>query len=194
MKGSPSYQQFSDEQLMVHIARKDGRAFEELYQRYHKRLLYYFYRMLGQSTEKSQDFLQDLFMKVIEKPHLFDAGRKFSTWCFSIAHNMCKNEYRRQQVRQVVDRESDPDHQTQATPDAAARTDINRFTAELYHELEQLDEEKKTAFLLRHREGFSIREISEVLECSEGTVKSRIFYTNKKLAERLRPYRSLQYQ
>ncbi len=93
------YSRISDEHLMISVHHGDVYAFNELYNRYSKRLLYYFYRMLGSSQEKSRDFLQDIFIKIIERPELFDTTRKFSTWIFSVAHNMCKNEYRRMAVR-----------------------------------------------------------------------------------------------
>ncbi len=60
---------------MGFITRGDKGALNELYSRYSKPMMYYFYRMLGQSKEKSRDFLQDLFLKIIEKPELFDPKR-----------------------------------------------------------------------------------------------------------------------
>jgi RNA polymerase sigma-70 factor (ECF subfamily) len=54
---------------------------------------------------------------------------------------------------------------------------------EVFKELESFDESHKTAFLMKYREGFNIDEISEVLELPKGTVKSRLFYTRKKLQE-----------
>ena len=57
------YDTLTDEKLMAHIQRGDTAAFDELYTRYSKRLLYYFHRMLGGDGEKAQDFLQDLFLK-----------------------------------------------------------------------------------------------------------------------------------
>ena len=89
------------------IAEHDERAFDELYRRYSDRMLRYFWRMLNQDEEKSQDFLQDLMMKVVEKAHLFNADRRFSTWIYSVASNMCKNEYRSREVRKVMTRVDD---------------------------------------------------------------------------------------
>ena len=73
-----NYQQLADEKLIVAITNGDSSAFNELYKRYNERLLYYFYRMLWNDKEMAQDFLQDLFIKIIDKPHLFDVERKFS--------------------------------------------------------------------------------------------------------------------
>jgi RNA polymerase sigma-70 factor (ECF subfamily) len=147
--------------------------------------------MLGSSNEKAQDFLQELFMKVIDKVNTFDQSRKFSTWVFCIAHNMCKNEYRRLELRKETEIEitvetfldDEPDFDTQ-------NIDIGDFTRDLYSELENFDEIHRTVFLLHYREGFSLKEISQIIEISEGTVKSRLFYTRKLLAERLIKYQN----
>jgi hypothetical protein len=92
----------SDEKLMGLLGRGDIAAFDELYDRYGGRLLRYFHRMLGRDEEKAQDFLQDIFLRIVERPELFSLDRRFSTWIFSVAHNMCKNEYRRAMVRQSI--------------------------------------------------------------------------------------------
>jgi RNA polymerase sigma-70 factor (ECF subfamily) len=62
------------------------------------------------------------------------------------------------------------------------------FAKDLFTELENFDETHKTVFLLHYREGFSIKDISQTLEISEGTIKSRLFYTRKRLSERLNKY------
>lgn len=177
----------SDEQLMQLLVQGRDAALTELYGRYSKAMLYYFFRMLGHDKEKAQDFLQDLFLKLIEKPALFDPKRKFSTWLYTVAHNMCKNEYRKREVRKVMQSGSEVDADNGQRPDNDLHEKM--FTEALYKELDTLDEDRKTAFLLKYREGFSIEEISKVIECKPGTVKSRLFYTNKHLAERLSAFR-----
>lgn len=90
----------SDELLMANVQNDDSNSFEALYNRYSRRLLIYFYRMLG-SEEKARDFMQDIFLKLIDRSQAFDTSRTFSNWIFSIAANMCKNEYRSQEVRRM---------------------------------------------------------------------------------------------
>lgn len=181
--GKGKYCSMSDEQLMTALHQGDTSAFNELYQRYSKRLLYYFYRMLGNSDEKAKDFMQDVFIKIIERPELFDPSRRFSTWVFSVAHNMCKNEYRRMSIRNNISYEEDicscPSVNEEELKDS-------RLTADLvFNIIESLGEAEKTAFLLYYREDFSLQEIGKVLSLPEGTVKSRLFYTRKKLLKRL---------
>ncbi len=186
-----NYTSRSDEELMGLVGRGEIPAFDELYGRYSKRLLYYFHKMLGQDQERAQDFLHDLFLKVVERPELFSLDRKFSTWVFSIAHNMCKNEYRRLQSRRTVDLEIDElPIDAESVLESIHREDFLRM---LTLELDTLDEEQRTTFLLRYREGLSLREISEIVGCPEGTVKSRLYYTVRKLGQRLQrfnPHRS----
>ena len=191
----PQYSKFSDEYLVQLLVNGDVSAFNQLYTRYNQRLLYYFYRMLGNSNEKAQDFLQDIFLKLMNKSASFDPSRKFTTWIFSIAHNMCKNEYRRMDTRKVLVLESISDGAWEEADPVFDESDIDpeEFSRQLFEELQSFDEIHKTAFLLRYREELSLKEIGQILEISEGTIKSRLFYTRKRLSERLERYRKASY-
>lgn len=175
---------------MKRIGKGNIPAFDELYNRYSKRLLYYFYRMLSGDEEKAQDFLQDLFLKLVEKAALFDPVKNFSSWIFTIAFNMCKNEYRNRKVRNIFDKNYDPDSFTAHTANdpfiAEKKLDQEFFKNAILLELDKLDEKQRSTFLLKYQENFTIKEISNILGCSEGTTKSRLFYTTKKLADRLK--------
>jgi RNA polymerase sigma-70 factor (ECF subfamily) len=186
------YKELSDEKLMECIQRRDTSAFDEFYRRYSHRLLCYFYRELGGDEQKAQDFLQEIFLKIVEKPELFDTKRRFSSWIFTVAYNLCKNEYRRLQVRQVVDGSVDTDaiaHDDDAEyHQLEKKVDERTFERALSAELERLGDGHRSAFLLRYQQNMSIREIGEILGCSEGTVKSRLFYTTQKLASKLKAF------
>jgi len=182
---------------MVHIQRGDTSAFSELYNRYSQRLLHFFYRLLGRNEQQAQDFLQDTFLKILEKSHLFHPDRKFSTWVFTIAMNLCKNEYRRLQVRKLVDEHPGIDEIRPLNLDESNQLIEMEVDCKLFHdaltaELEKLHPDKRSVFLLRFQQEFSIKEIGDILGCSEGTVKSRIFYTIQKLAQKLKAYNMYQ--
>ena len=155
-------------------------------------MLLYFFRELGGDEQKAQDFLQDVFLKMVEKPALFDTERRFSTWIFTVAYNMCKNEYRRLEVREVFQDNVSADAASQGCQGEhhpmEQQIDQRRFEKALLAELDKFDNGHRSAFLLRHQQNLSIREIGEVLGCSEGTVKSRLFYTTRKLATRLKAF------
>lgn len=183
------YQELSDEQLMEGVTRKEAAAFEALYERYHRRLLIFFCRMLRQDEAKAQDFLQDIFTKVVDKPHTFNGRSKFSTWMFAVAHNMVKNEYRRLRVREVMGIEQDLDVYPDPESEMVEKSfDAREFQKLVLQKLNKLDLQKRSTFLLRFQENFSITEISKIMACPEGTVKSRLFYTTKYLAEQLQAY------
>lgn len=181
------HERMSDERLMELVARGDERAFGAIYDRYQHRLLNYFHRMLWHDRERARDMLQDLFAKLARKPDSYDASRPFCTWVFSVANNMCKNAYRHHQVvraaashiRQEPDRVEALD---------GIGVDHEHFRDRLSEELERIDPDHKATFVMRYHEDMAIKEIAAAFGCSEGTVKSRLFYTLKKLAERMKEF------
>jgi RNA polymerase sigma-70 factor (ECF subfamily) len=177
------HKHLTDEELLITISNGDNDAFNDLYLRYKDRLLYFFYRMLSQDKEIAKDFTQEIFIKIINKPHLYNPKMKFSTWIFSIANNMCKNEYRRQDIRKNTIACDNPDSFNNEELDNENHEPVIKL---IFKYLADFDESQKSSFLLKYREGFSIDEISEILELPVGTVKSRLFYTRKKLQENIK--------
>ncbi|MBK8290912.1 MAG: sigma-70 family RNA polymerase sigma factor [Flammeovirgaceae bacterium] len=177
--------QVSDEELMRKVQSGNEAALTEIYQRYSVALLRYFTRMLWQDAELAQDFLQDLFLKVLDNPSRFDSSRNFSTWIFSCAHNMCKNEYRNRTNRESavipIERQNHTDlHKLIDERDFKDRLDLL---------LETLDEESKTLFLLRYEQELELTKISAILAIPIGTIKSRLFYLRKGLSQELNEYK-----
>lgn len=184
------YATYEDEDLMRFFIKGDRKAFEQIYDRYEHFMINFFYRKLWSDREKAEDFMHDLFAKIIDKPTAYDPSRSFKTWLFSVANNMCKNEYKKQEIRKPTSYEipSDGavrDHQDQ--PDK--EVDKNNFREELNSELAKLNEIHRSVFMLRHFEGLSLIEIAETLEISEGTVKSRLHLATKTLASKLVVFR-----
>ena len=180
---SIDYNKASDENLMEKVCKKNHHAFEELFERYSQRLLRYFYSMLNYDEEKSQDFLQDLFIKVLENARYFDTNRKFSTWLYSIATNMCKNEYRKLAGKHFVSEEYIPEFDEIYSSGITFNLDKKLLQSELEKSIEQLGYKHKSVFIMRFQQELPIKEISRIMSISEGTVKSRIFYSLKKLGE-----------
>lgn len=180
------YREQLDEELMSAVQSGREVAFNELYQRYGGRLYRYFYRMLGQDPEKASDFTQDLFMKLIERPEAFDTGRKFSTWFFAVAANMIKNEYRR--IGRQPGTSALPEEVPAAAPDQKLFQQIDAPVERAYIEkaVGMLSPSHREVFLLRYQEGLDIKEISSIIGCPEGTVKSRLYYGLQKLNQQLR--------
>jgi len=173
---------------MIYIQKGNITALNELYHRYNHRLLQYFYKMFGGNKEKAQDFLQEIFLRIIEKSTLFNNGKKFSNWIFTIAHNMCKNEYRRQEVRRNTYIQNSNNDVQNPENIIEQKIDHKIIKKVVLNELNQMDVLHRTSFVLKFQENLTIKEISNILECAEGTVKSRLFYTIQKLSNRLKSY------
>ncbi len=184
---SKEYERLGDERLMELVVRGDERAFAALYDRYHGRLLNYFHRMLWHDRERARDMLQDLFTKLANRPASYDPARPFQTWLFSVANNMCKNAYRHEEVVRAaaINMRGDPDR-VEATNGIGV--DHELFRGRLDEELDKLEPDHKATFVMRYHEDMAIKEIAAAFGCSEGTVKSRLFYTLKKLAERMKEF------
>jgi len=185
------YDSLSDEQLMVLVSQKEAKAFEALYDRYSRQMFTFFCRMLWKDREKARDFTQELFSKIIHKTELYDPTRSFKTWLYSVAHNMCKNEYAKHEVRQAAHSEIKYTSSKTENNDAVKSMDRSAFNVKLEEALLELDETKRTTFELRFKHEMSITEISEAMQCSEGTVKSRLFYTLKELQTKLKQFEGI---
>ncbi len=179
---------YSDEELMLAIQQGEKPAFNELYVRYSDKLYGYLLKMLWYNEVRAQDLLQDLFAKIITQPHLFDPQRNFKTWVYTIASNLCKNEFKRNEVRRGTVHGVEQFHTLSTDENLENKIQENQFRDALTEELKRLDDKHREVFVLKHIDGLSIKEISEITGANEGTVKSRLFYAIKKLADALKMF------
>jgi len=184
----PKYTSLSDEELMKALSKGDQRAFDELYKRFYAQLLGYFKNMLWGDREKAEDMVHDIFAKIIKNPDYFDTNRSFRTWLFSVASNMCKNEYKKQAVRKNTSTGVEDYRSISSSTNVLAEVQDIQFQQAFEENLAKMDEKHREVFALRHLEGLSMKDIAEVMEINEGTVKSRLFYATKFLAEKLKVY------
>ncbi|PKR80265.1 hypothetical protein CW751_10445 [Brumimicrobium salinarum] len=179
----------SDEQLLRMMAKGDERAFDEVYQRYASKMAAFFTRKLKHDKEKGEDFMHDLFAKLIDRPELFDPNRSFKTWIYSVANNMCINEYKKMAVRSNTNNGLSSDLQVSANNLPIEEQLFEKdFSSDLEKAMAKLEEKHKEVFVLRHIDGLSVKEVAEVMDIKPGTVKSRLFYATKKIASVLQVY------
>ena len=178
----------SDEELMKRVASKDDdRAFDELYHRHARRVMGFLLRQLGDS-ERAADLVQDAFLRLWSSRERYLSGKCFSTWLFSIAYNLLKNEYRRsgysvEYAEHVINRTTEEQDE-----DLDVRLDDKLFDAALRQELSQLDAESRLLFSLRFEEEMTVPQIAEVMKIPEGTVKSRQHTIIRNLKQKLKIY------
>ncbi len=179
------YNQHTDEELVRSIVKGSEKAFDELYGRYAVKMHTYFYHTMGKNNALANDFTQELFIRIIEKGKLFDPQKRFSSWVYAIAGNMCKNEFRRIKRHTISGLPDDAEQRMVANSSSDSDYDQAVFDKYLYKALDNMEPQHRECFLLRYQQELSIKEISEIMDCPEGTVKSRLYYTMKKLSEKL---------
>lgn len=178
----------TDESLVASLSSKrSNEALTELHARYAQKVYGYFYRMFAGDSDKAQDFVQDLFLRILEKHHQFDPAKKFYTWMFTIACNMCKTEFRHSNRIQNYDADSSVFNGTEWTDDHHTR---ELFNEHLQKAVLRLDEVHRSVFVLRYFNHLPLNEIADILEIPLGTVKSRLFNATAKMANELKAFKS----
>jgi len=176
----------SDEQLMLLSSKGERWAFELLYERYFDKLVW-FARGFVQDEQQAEDVVQEIFIRVIEKPELFDARKKFSTWVYTITGNACKNVLRNEQNRNRIIQEQVAPHQQESMVmrDEAEHSILKE---RIQQACKELNEKEKNIFALRFEQELSIKEIAEITQAPEGSVKSSIYYLLRKIGPFLKDY------
>jgi len=181
-----------DEQELVRAAQSGDRvAFKAIYELYQNRIFNLIFYALGDPTA-AQDVLQIVFLKVYRGLAGFRFESRLATWIYRIAINECRNQNRRHGYEHVP---LEAVLGTCEELDGSAPPDELHLTEEkreiIGSALLALSLNLRTAVVLRYIDGLSYQEIAEVLNCSAGTVASRLNRALTQLEERLRPLRRL---
>ena len=181
--------------VQAHLA-GDDRAFQELVCCYRDRLLNFVNRMIG-DRERAEDLVQEAFIRVHRHLHRFDPTKKFSTWLYTIASNLAKNELRnRRRSPLVLYQALRPHGEDPARPlqfeDSSSRPD-DMYTGRHLRELVDatvatLPAHHRQVFVMRELEGRSYEEIATLTGVHLGTVKSRLNRARRAFAERIAPF------
>jgi RNA polymerase sigma-70 factor (ECF subfamily) len=192
--GQPLHE-LDDGRVVQRHLRGDPRAFAALVDRYQTRLLNFINRSIG-DRDRAEDLVQEVFIRVFRHLHRFDQTKKFSTWIYTIASNLAKNELRNRSrsplvVFPTVRKNGELGHRLMQFEDATARPDDlfrERYLAESVAQcVRQLPEHHRDVFILRELEGKSYQEIAEITGCNLGTVKSRLNRARSNFAQLLGP-------
>ncbi len=140
------------------------------------------------NREDAKDLVQETFLKALMYRDKFVQNDNFKAWIYTIMKNTFINNYRRN-VRQNTHRDQTKEGYYLSHPKASGYDDPDSTlsTKELTATIESLDEEFRLPFQLHHA-GFKYKEIAEMLNLNIGTVKSRIFFSRKKLMEQLKDF------
>ena len=181
--------------IEAHLA-GDPRAFGRIVERYQVRLLNFVMRMIG-DRERAEDLVQEAFLRVHRHLHRFDRSRKFSTWVYTIASNLAKNELRnRGRSPLIAFEQARPRDEDDPRP--IDFEDLGNRPDDLYEQrhlrslvdqtVAKLTPHHREVFVLRELEGKSYEEIAEIVHCNLGTVKSRLNRARQSFAELIAPH------
>ena len=181
------------EELLQAVARGDELAFEELVRRYQLQLINFFFPLVW-DRHMAEDLAQEVFVRLYTSAAGYQPTAPFTSYLYRIARN-CWIDQRRQTKSQRLERSIDAgDEETGAAlrdalsvlveqPEESARKD--EFVKGLVGAIDSLPTDHKVVFILSQVEGLRYKEISDVLDIPEGTVKSRMHAALKKIREEL---------
>lgn len=166
-----------DKHILMRAKRGELDAFEELVRRYEKRVYAVALRSSG-SPEDAADIVQEVFLRAWRSIESFRGDSGFSTWLFRITMNMCvdfaRHKHSQPQTQSIVDEEENERQVPDTAPTPEEHLENRELGRELAATLDEISEEHRRIVLLRDVSGMSYTEIADVLEISEGTVKSRL--------------------
>ena len=180
----------SDSEILSDVAGGNIEAYGKLVHRYRGRLYNFVFRFVGE-PETAEDIVQETFLRAFRKREDYKAIANFSTWLFTIAGNLAKSELRRRKRWRLFSLDRDEESGTGLDlPDESFRpdkmTESSITDVQIQRAINSLSDNYRQVVLLRDVEGLSYQEISEVVNCPVGTVKSRVSRARLKLQQKLR--------
>lgn len=177
----------NEEKTVKAATHGDEKAFQDIFQAYRKPVYHFIYRMLG-CVHDAADTTQEVFVKMYQRLSTLKDPDHFSTWLFSIAKNeaisTARRLKRRKEKMEATDIYENPIHAPfTANPDVQLVN--SEFEAIFQQQLMEIPETYRAAFILGVLEEKPYDEVAQILNCSVGNVKSRVFRARMHLAKRI---------
>lgn len=173
------------------VLKGDQSAFSDIVSHYQHSLYQVCYRMLGNKQE-AEDIAQEAFVRAYMNLHTFDQKRKFSTWLYRIATNLCIDRLRKKKPDYYLDAEvagtEGLNMYSQISTDAPLpEEELEKMELQerVQYEISRMPEKYRVVVVLKYIEELSLQEISEVLEMPLGTVKTRLHRGREALRKQL---------
>ena len=182
--------QREDRDLVRRCLKDDQAAYRRLLAKY-ERPVYGLVRRMVRDEEQARDLAQEAFIRAFKNLRQFDQERKFSSWLFRIANNLCIDHYRRRKldtVPMVRHSEGEVEETWDLPDDSPGPAEIfsdRELGRRLLAAVESLPPGYRIVILLRHQQGLAYDEIAESLDLPLGTVKARIHRAHRLLREKL---------
>jgi RNA polymerase sigma-70 factor (ECF subfamily) len=185
----------SDNELINKAKNGDISAFEELIYRYDKNVLSIALKYV-KNEQDAKDIYQEVFLRVFKSLKKFEFRSEFSTWLFRITTNVCLTLRARKKKDEMIsfikdERETGEEEYIEIEDESSLSPEELAASSEtamhLNNAIERLSPKQKMIFVLKHYEGYKIKDIAIMLKCGEGTVKKSLFDSVRKLRTWLEP-------
>ena len=188
-----------EEELQIRKAQRGNlQAFEKLVHYYDAKIMRLIFNMVN-NIEDTKDLYQEVFIKAFQSIKSFRFESEFYSWLFRIAVNSCINFRKRKTFRQheSLDNYLDDNdrnwkiciHEGHENPEQHL---INKeLNYQIQQSLNQLSVKQRSVFILKHYHGYKLREIADIMNCSEGTIKNYMFRAVQKLQALLKEYQQI---
>jgi RNA polymerase sigma-70 factor (ECF subfamily) len=183
----------SDEVLMLRYKDGDLNAFEILIEK-HQQPLYAFVYKFCNDYQLAQDLVQEVFLRLIRSAKKYEPRAKFTTYMYTLAHNVCIDQLRRKKKRPNVSLSTPLDGEDGLTIEDTMKDERSNpdkdfhqksFEKALHAAVEELPPDQREVFLLREQQNLPFEEIARVTGCLPSTAKSRMRYALQSIREKL---------
>lgn len=179
--GEAGNMNYCEKELIGKAKQGDVEAFEKLIEGCQKKVFNIAFRMLGNFDDASE-LSQEVFLKAYKSIKNFKGDSLFNTWIYKVTTNACLDEIRKRKNKKVVSLDEDIEiggnemkrQIKDDSPGPELTAEDNELKRAVKDSINMLSEEYRTVIVLRDIQGFSYEEISGIIKCPEGTVKSRI--------------------
>ena len=177
----------NEERVLIQRCQQGDRtAYEHIFLKYKDMVYNVAYGMLS-NMENAEDMTQEVFLHVFEKISQFRFKSSFSTWLYRIIVNMCLNERRKRQKRDLNTADLKGHYELMRSPVNTPEDELlkKERLSQVQQALATLKDAHRTILVLREMEGLSYEELATVLKCSTGRVKSRLHEARMELRRRV---------
>jgi RNA polymerase sigma-70 factor (ECF subfamily) len=188
MKTNVNHSSSSDEQLVEAAKKGDMAAFEELVARHRDKIYARAFSMM-RNEDEATDLSQEAWVKSWQRLVQFQAESSFATWATRIVINLCLDQLRKRKRQraesiEAMDEESGgvERHMPVVTVNPTERLEREDLRKRIDAALAQLSHEHRTVLVLHEFEEMEYKQIAKTMDCSIGTVMSRLFYARRKMA------------
>lgn len=176
----------NDTELVREVKNGNYYAFENLVKRHDKQIFSVAARYVN-NAEDAKDIYQEVFLRVYKSIGKFQFRSEFSTWLYRITTNVCLSYFKKNRMQRTVKSSiSDEVSNAEILQKEHSNTSHQHLTNteisdRISDALNLLSPQQKLIFILRHYEGYKIREIAGFIKCTEGTVKKQLFNAVRRL-------------